>query len=108
MPSPKGGTWNTHDPRGLHIENHWGVQLQVEYFKPRGGKVACRGKDTCSERLTVDYTRGGRPESVLGVAQPAALQMSVSEAPCARAQEDATLRVEWAVTPRGHGRPCCW
>ena len=45
---------------------------------------------------------------VLGVAQPAALQMSVSEAPCARAQEEATLRVEWAFTPRGHGRPCCW
>ncbi len=32
--------------------------------------------------------------NVLGVAQPAALQISVSEAPRASAQEDATLLVE--------------
>jgi len=39
--------------------NHWGVQPQVEYFNPRGGKVACRGKDTCSERLTVEIHMWG-------------------------------------------------
>jgi len=27
---------------------HWGVQPQVEYFNPRGGKVACQGKKTYS------------------------------------------------------------
>ncbi|CAM4569140.1 unnamed protein product [Leuciscus chuanchicus] len=55
MPSPKGGDLEyTYDPEGLHMEYHWGVQPQVECFNPRGGNVACRGKDTCSERLTVD------------------------------------------------------
>ncbi len=45
---------------------------------------------------------------VFGVAQPAALQMSVKEAPCANAWEEATLRVEWALTPRGHGSSWDW
>ena len=94
----------TYDPGGLHMEYHWGVQLQVEYFNPRGGKVACQGKDTCSVRLN----SGGRTEAMLGVAQPAALQMSVSEVPCAKTQEEATLRVECAFNPRGHGQPCIW
>ena len=43
------------------MENHWGVQPQVEYFNPRGGKVACQGKDTCSERLTVEIHMWGSP-----------------------------------------------
>ncbi len=42
---------------------------------------------------------------VFRVAQPAALQMSAKEAPCANAWEEATLLVEWALTPRGHGSP---
>ncbi|CAM4674709.1 unnamed protein product [Leuciscus chuanchicus] len=51
----------TYDPEGLHMENHWGIQPQVEYFNPRGGKVACRGKDTCSRRLTVEIHMWGSP-----------------------------------------------
>ncbi|XDV29271.1 hypothetical protein PO909_032408 [Leuciscus waleckii] len=51
----------TYDPGGLHMEKHWGVQPQVEYFNPRGGKVACRGKDTCSRRLTVETHMWGSP-----------------------------------------------
>ncbi len=34
--------------------------------------------------------------------------MSAKEAPCANAWEEATLLVEWALTPRGHGSPCDW
>ncbi len=34
--------------------------------------------------------------------------MSAKEAPCAIAWEEATLLVEWALTPRGHGSPCDW
>ncbi len=45
---------------------------------------------------------------VFGVDQPAALQMSAKEAPCANAWEEATLLVEWALTPRGHSSPCDW
>ena len=52
----------TYDPEGLHMEYHWGVQPQVEYFNPRGGKVACQGKDTCSKRLTVEIHMWGSPE----------------------------------------------
>jgi len=45
--------------------NHWGLQPQVEDFNPRVVKVACRGKDTRSERLPVEKhmwgsLRGGR------------------------------------------------
>ncbi|CAM4572422.1 unnamed protein product [Leuciscus chuanchicus] len=43
------------------MEYHWGVQPQVECFNPRGGKVASRGKDTCSERLTVEIHMWGSP-----------------------------------------------
>ncbi len=34
--------------------------------------------------------------------------MSVKEAPCTNAWEEATLLMEWALTPRGHGSPCDW
>ena len=60
----------TYDPGGLHMEKHWGVQPQVEYFNPRGGKVACQGKDTCSERLTVEYTCGGRRRGTMHMEAP--------------------------------------
>ncbi len=46
--------------------------------------------------------------NVLGVAQPAALQISVSEALWASAQEDATLLIEWALNLNGQGTPCAW
>ncbi|XDV36758.1 hypothetical protein PO909_006485 [Leuciscus waleckii] len=59
---PEGGDLEyTYDPGGLHMEKHWGIQPQVEYFNPRGGKVACQGKDTCSERLTVEIHMWGSP-----------------------------------------------
>ncbi len=45
---------------------------------------------------------------VFGVAKTAAMQMSAKEAPCANAWEEATLLVERALTPRGHGSPCDW
>ncbi len=38
---------------------------------------------------------------MLGVAQPAALQMSAIKAPRANAQEEATPLIECALTPRG-------
>ncbi len=44
--------------------------------------------------------------NVLGVAQPAALQMSASEAPRASAQDYATPLVEWAHNLSGQGTPC--
>ncbi len=34
--------------------------------------------------------------------------ISVSEAPRASAQEDATLLVEWALNLNGQGTPCAW
>ncbi len=34
--------------------------------------------------------------------------MSAKEAPCANAWEEATLLVEWALTPRWHGSLCDW
>ncbi len=36
---------------------------------------------------------------------PQRLQMSARKALCANTWEEATLRVEWALTPRGHGSP---
>ncbi len=45
---------------------------------------------------------------MLGVAQPAALQMSAIEAPCTIAQEDATPLVKCSLTPRGHGKSWAW
>ncbi len=45
---------------------------------------------------------------MLGVAQPAALQMSAIEAPNANAQEEATPLVGCALTPRGHGKSRAW
>ena len=60
-PARRGDLEYTYDPKGLHMEKHWGVQPQVEYFNPRGGKVVCRGKDTCSERLTVEIHMWGSP-----------------------------------------------
>jgi len=41
--------------------------------------------------------------NVKGVSQLAALQMSVSEVPCARAQEKATFQEEWAFPQEGNG-----
>lgn len=46
--------------------------------------------------------------TVLGVAQSTALQMSVSEEPFARAQEDATLLEECAQTSKEHYTPWAW
>ncbi len=34
--------------------------------------------------------------------------MSAKEAPCTNAWKEATLLVEWALIPRGHGSPCDW
>lgn len=42
--------------------------------------------------------------NVLGVGQPAALQISVKKPPHANAQEEVTL-VKCALTPEGHGSP---
>ncbi len=46
--------------------------------------------------------------NVLWVAQPAAIQISVSEAPWVSAQEDATLLIEWALNMNDQGTPCAW
>ena len=60
---PEGGDLEyTYDPEGLHMENHWGVQPQVEYFNPRGGKVACQGKDTRSKETYSGNTHVGVAE----------------------------------------------
>ncbi len=45
---------------------------------------------------------------MLGVTQPAALQMSAIEAPRAKAQEEEAPLVECALKPRGHGKHRAW
>ncbi len=67
--------------------------------------LAIRDKYTGGHWL---YTEIVKPRNVLGVAQPAALQMSAIEAPRAKAQEEATPLVECALTPRGHGKRRAW
>jgi len=53
VPDKKKKGENTHMAWRDSYGEHWSVRPQVEYFNPRGGKVACQKKDTCSERFIV-------------------------------------------------------
>ncbi len=68
-------------------------------------RVRCYWPSETSTREDTGYTqRLYNLANVLGVAQPAAIQMSAYEATRANAQEEATPLVECALTPRGYGK----
>ena len=94
MPPPRltaegaGGT-----PCRVYQVRNSSVEQIAHVSRSQGSKcywllVASTREDTDSTLRLLNLT------IVLGVAQPSALQMSASEALCANAQEEATLRVE--------------
>ncbi len=91
------GNW-TGGEKGARIPG-WGGMAQQAWHRPvlLAHYLPNTWEETGSTRRLYNLAK------VFGVAQPAALQMSAKEAPCANAWEEATLLVEWALTRGLHG-----
>ncbi len=87
------GNW-TGGEKGARIPG-WGGMAQQAWHRP----VQYTGRNWLNAKIV---------ESCEGVRCRPARSSADVWCRCANAWEEATLLVEWALTPRGHGSPCDW